>query len=61
MDRSKSEWSGDHEGDRVLVRHERDLVGIVSPSDVARWVRRVEELDLRRTERASGIPIGPPA
>jgi Zn-dependent protease/predicted transcriptional regulator len=43
------EWFGEHDGDRVLVRDSRGLLGIVSPSDVARWVRRIEDFDLRRS------------
>lgn len=37
---------GESEGARVLVRQDGAVVGIVSPSDVARWVQRSEELDL---------------
>jgi len=46
------------EGQRVLVCEGDEIVGIISPSDVARWVRRSEELDLREPAPSSGEPAG---
>ena len=40
------ELFAEEDGRRVLVTAGNEVVGIVSPSDVNRWVRRSEELDL---------------
>jgi Zn-dependent protease len=39
----------DQEADRVLVVDEGRILGIITPRDIARWVRRSEELGLTRT------------
>jgi CBS domain-containing protein len=39
----------DREDDRVLVVDEGRILGIITPRDIARWVRRSEELGLTRT------------
>lgn len=39
----------DRGADRVLVADEGRILGIITPRDIARWVRRSEELGLTRT------------
>jgi CBS domain-containing protein len=39
----------DHEADRVLVVGDDRILGIITPRDIARWVRRSEELGLTRS------------
>jgi CBS domain-containing protein len=39
----------DREADRVLVVEEGRILGIITPRDIARWVRRSEELGLTRS------------
>lgn len=46
------ELFAEEDGRRVLVTKGDDVVGIVSPSDVNRWVRRSEELDLPGRDEA---------
>jgi CBS domain-containing protein len=44
--------------DRVFVRHEEELVGILTLQDVSRWIERTRELGLDPRELAAPSPNG---
>jgi CBS domain-containing protein len=37
----------DGQANRVLVAHDGEVVGIITPSDLTRWLRRWRALDTR--------------